>query len=207
MSKINLKKDLKDLYNPSSGEISVVDVPSMNFIMIDGSGDPNKSQEYREAIETLYSISYTLKFMVKKEKSVDYGVMPLEGLWWADDITQFSPGNKDIWKWTAMIMQPEYISEGMYQLALKQVGKKKPSPALSMARLQSFCEGLSAQIMYTGPYSDEGPAIEKLHRFIKENGYFAESITQKHHEIYLGNPGRTAPEKLKTIIRQPVTKI
>lgn len=162
MAKIDLKKELKQLYHPPTAKISIVDVPAMNFIMIDGEGDPNKSQGYRDAIESLYAISYAIKFMIKKEKSIDYGVMPLEWLWWADDMTRFAE-NKDIWKWTSMIMQPQYVSQELFKQAIEQVGKKKNLLSLAKARFQSFREGLSAQTMFIGPFADEGPSIEKLH--------------------------------------------
>ena len=204
MEKVDLKKELKHLYNPPGKEVNLVDVPPMNFVMIDGSGDPNKAKEYQDAIEALYAISYAIKFSVKKDRGIDYGVMPLEGLWWADDMSLFATANKDIWKWTAMITQPEYVTPALFKVVLQQVEKKKSLPALSKARFQSFNEGQSAQIMYLGPYSDEGPTILRIHEFIKERGYTFEGLTQKHHEIYLSDPRRTAPEKLKTIIRQPV---
>ena len=204
MTKVDLKKELKHLYNPSVKEINLVDVPPMNFVMIDGSGDPNTAQEYRDAIEVLYSISYTIKFTVRKDQGIDYGVMPLEGLWWTDDMSLFSTDNKDIWKWTAMIMQPEYVTQDLFKIALQQVEKKKDLPALSRARFQSFKEGQSAQIMFIGPYSAEGPTIKRIHDFIKDHGDTFEGLIQKHHEIYLSDPRRTAPEKLKTIIRQPI---
>ena len=204
--KIDLKKALKQFYSPPTGKFSIVDVPVMNFIMIDGEGDPNKSQEYRDAIESLYAISYTIKFIVRKEKSIDYGVMPLEGLWWADDMTRFTTGNKDIWKWTAMIMQPQYISKELFKQAIEQVGKKKNLASLASARFQSFQEGLSAQIMYLGPFSGEGPTIDKLHNYIRDSGHNFDGLNQKHHEIYLSDFRKTAPEKLKTVIRQPIVK-
>ncbi|MDD5702861.1 MAG: GyrI-like domain-containing protein [Dehalococcoidales bacterium] len=205
MTKIDLKKQLKQLYIPSTAQISIVDVPAMNFVMIDGKGDPNKAREYQDAIEALYAISYTLKFMVKKEQEIDYGVMPLEGLWWTDDMTEFNI-NKDIWKWTSMIMQPEYVSEGLFNRAMEQVAKKKALSSLSKARFQSFHEGLAAQIMYIGPFAEEGPTVEKIHSYIKDNGYVFDGLTQKHHEVYLSDFRKTAPEKLKTIIRQPIVK-
>ncbi len=126
MEKIDFKKELKYLYSPTKKEIEIVDVPGMNYLMIEGIGDPNISQDYKEAIEALYSLSYTLKFMIKKgETSVDYGVMPLEGLWWADDMIYFIQGNKEKWKWIAMIMQPPFITKELYEEALKQVIKKE----------------------------------------------------------------------------------
>jgi hypothetical protein len=201
MTKIDFKKELKHLYNPFAKKVEIVDVPMMNFLMIDGSGDPNTAQEYKDAVEALFAVSYALKFMVKKEKGVDYGVLPLEGLWWTDDMTQFSMQNKDMWKWTTMIMQPEYVTEDLVSKALEQVKNKKKPPALPKIRVESFHEGLSAQIMHIGPYSAEGPTIEKLHNLIKENGY---ELKGKHHEIYLSDPRRSAPERMKTIIRQPM---
>lgn len=202
MKKIDSKKELKHLYSASHKEPVVVDVPEMTFLMVDGEGDPNKSQEFKDAIEALYGVSYTLKFMVKKGKTaVDYVVPPLEGLWWADDLAVFSTGEKDKWKWTVMIMQPEYVTEDLFEKAVQQVEKKKNPPALSRIRLESYNEGLSAQVMHIGPYSEEGPTIERLHGLIKEKGY---NLRGKHHEIYLSDPRRSAPEKMKTIIRQPI---
>jgi len=176
----------------------------MKFVMIDGSGDPNNAQEYRDAIEVLYSISYTIKFAVRKDQGIDYGVMPLEGLWWTDDMSLFLTDNKDIWKWTSMIMQTEYVTQDLFKIALQQVEKKKDLPAITGARYQSFHEGQAAQIMFLGPYSAEGPTIIRIHDFIKAHGDTFDGLIQKHHEIYLSDPRRTAPEKLKTIIRQPI---
>ena len=158
--KVDFKKELKHLYNPSSKEATIVDVPGMNFLMVDGAGNPNTAQEYKDSVEALYSVSYSLKFMIKKgEVAVDYSVMPLEGLWWADDMTQFSVENKDIWRWTAMITQPEYVTRDLFTKAIEQVEKKKSLPALSEIRFESLHEGLAAQIMHLGPYSNEGPTI------------------------------------------------
>ncbi len=202
MKKIDLKKDLKHLYNPSAKEVVVIDVPKMNFLMIDGMGDPNKVSEFQEAIEALYSVSYTVKFMIKKGKgAVDYTVMPLEGLWWADNLNDFKALNKDKWKWTLMIMQPDFVSKDIFNKAIEQVNEKKKLAAVSKIRFESLHEGQSAQIMHIGPYSAEGPTIEKIHNFMRGKGY---SFAGKHHEIYLSDPRKTAPEKLKTIIRQPV---
>ena len=203
MSKVDFKKKLKHLYKPSAKEVSVVDVPPMNFLMIDGAGDPNISPEYKQAIEALYSLSYALKFKVKKDIGVDYVVMPLEGLWWTDDPSQFSMSNKELWKWTAMIMQPEYVTPELFEKTLAEVRRKKGLPALDKVRFETYHEGLSVQIMHIGPYAAEEPTIARLHRFIEENGY---ELNGKHHEIYLSDPRRTAPERLKTILRQPVRR-
>ena len=200
MDKVDLKKELKNLYNPSAKEVSVVDVPAMNFLVVDGEGAPT-SPQYSAAIEALFSVAYTLKFVVKKGKGIDYSVMPLEGLWWVDDMSKFSAYRKDEWKWTAMIMQPKYVTWDDFNLTVEQVKKKKNPIALPKVRFESFKEGPSAQIMYVGPFSAEEPTILKIHAHIQNGGH---ALSGKHHEIYLNNPATTAPEKLKTIIRQPM---
>jgi hypothetical protein len=198
MDKIDFKKDLKELYNPSSKEVSTVNVPNMNFLMVDGKGNPNTSQSYREAIEALFSVSYTLKFLIKKTKNINYAVMPLEGLWWVDDMAKFSAERKEEWKWTAMIMQPQFVTTQEVKASIENAREKKNLPALSKIKFQEYNEGLAAQIMYIGPYSAEGPTIQRIHAFIQEK----HTLKGKHHEIYLSDPNRTKPEKLKTIIRQ-----
>ena len=200
MDKVDLKKELKNLYNPPSKEVTVVDVPAMKFLLVNGEGAPT-SPQYREAIEALFTISYTLKFMVKKGKGIDYVVMPLEGLWWVDDMTKFSADRKDEWKWTAMIMQPKHVNANDVKEAIEQVKKKKNPAALPKVRFESFNEGPAAQIMYVGPFSAEGPTIAKIHTYIQNSGH---TLSGKHHEIYLNNPATTAQEKLKTILRQPM---
>jgi hypothetical protein len=203
MGKIDYKKELSVLYKASAKAPHVVDVPEMNFFMVDGQGDPNDSQEFTDAVEALYGLSYTLKFAIKKgPTAVDYGVPPLEGLWWADDMSVFTSGCKADWKWTLMIMQPEFVTLDLVDDAIEQVRAKKDPAALSKVRFKTFAEGLGAQILHVGPYSEEGPTIEKLHAFIQDSGH---ELTGKHHEIYLGDPRRAAPEKLRTIIRQPMT--
>lgn len=203
MEKIDYKKQFKHLYGPSAKKVEIVDVPQMNFLMVDGEGDPNTSKSFSDAIEALYLLSYTLKFMVKKGKmGVDYGVLPLEALWWADDMSAFSTGNKDAWKWTLMIMQPEFITRKMVEEATEEVQRKKKPVSLPFVRFEAFMEGKAAQIMHIGPFSDEGPTIEKVHSFIENNG--SRSLG-KHHEIYLSDIRRAAPEKWKTIVRQPMS--
>lgn len=201
MKKIDYKKELKHLYKPSPNKIEFREVPEMNFLMIDGAGDPNTSLAYKDAIEALYNLSYTLKFMIKKgEVGIDYGVMPLEGLWWVDDMSKFDQNKKEDWKWTAMIMQPEIVTKEMLAIATEEVRKKKNPKALSKIRFEAFKEGKVAQTLHIGPFSEEGPTIKKVHDFISENGY---KLNGKHHEIYLSDIRRAAPEKWKTIIRQP----
>jgi hypothetical protein len=202
MKKIDYKEELKHLYSAPAKEVEIVEVPQMNFLMIDGEGDPNTSQAFQEAVEALFSVSYTLKFMIKKGKEgIDYGVMPLEGLWWADDMSQFSTQDKDEWKWTVMIMQPGYVTANLVHKAIEQVMKKKNLTSLPKIRFEPFSEGRAAQMMHIGPFSKEGPTIEKIHHTIRENGY---ELHGKHHEIYLSDIRKAAPEKLKTIIRQPM---
>jgi hypothetical protein len=202
MGKVDLKKDFKYLYQTSARQVLQVDVPAMNYLMVDGKGDPNAVPEFGQAIEALFAVSYTLKFMVKKGAlGIDYGVMPLEGLWWADDMSKFSIEDKSNWKWTAMIVQPSFISEEMLDAAISEVQRKKNPAALSHLRFETFTEGLSAQIMHVGPFSEEGPTIAKVHQFIMANG---SKLRGKHHEIYLSDIRRAAPEKWKTIIRQPM---
>ncbi|WP_297707382.1 GyrI-like domain-containing protein [uncultured Eudoraea sp.] len=203
MEKIDYKKELKNLYKPSPKKIEFRDVPKMNFLMIEGTGDPNTSLAYKEAIEALFSLSYTLKFMIKKgESGIDYSVMPLEGLWWVDDMSKFDINKKENWKWTAMIMQPEAVTKKLVAIAIEEVRKKKNPKALSKIRFEAFSEGKAAQTLHIGPFSEEGPTIKKMHDFIIDNGH---NLSGKHHEIYLSDIRRAAPEKWKTIIRQPYT--
>jgi hypothetical protein len=203
MAKIDYKKEFKQLFKPSAKQVEIVEVPKMNFLMIDGEGDPNTSAEYQEAVEALYSIAYTLKFMVKKgDLAIDYGVLPLEGLWWMDDMSLFSVENKDDWKWTMMIMQPDVITSRLAQTAFEEVKKKKDPVALQKMRFEAYTEGKAAQIMHIGPFSEEGPTVERVHAFIEGEGCKRRG---KHHEIYLSDIRKAAPETWKTIIRQPMT--
>jgi hypothetical protein len=203
MEKIDYMKQLKHLYGPPAKKVEIVEVPQMNFLMIDGEGDPNTSPAFKDAVESLFSLSYILKFMVKKgEIGIDYGVLPLQALWWSDDMSAFITGNKDIWKWTVMIMQPEFITPALVEVATKEVQRKKKLASLSLTRFQAFKEGKAAQILHVGPFSEEGPTIEKVHSIIENSG---SQRVGKHHEIYLSDIRRAAPEKWKTIIRQPMS--
>jgi hypothetical protein len=205
MTKVDLRRDLKHLYNPSTKAVALVDVPPMNFLMLDGSGDPNTSPDYVAAIEALFTLSYALKFRVKQSPDgVDYAVMPLEGLWWVDDPSQFSMRDKGAWQWTAMIMQPPYVTAALVAEMVAETQKRKGLAALEKIRFAEYPEGLTAQIMHIGPYAAEEPTIARLHGFIAENGYTPRG---KHHEIYLKDGRRTAPEKLQTVVRQPVEKV
>ncbi len=200
MTKIDFKKELKHLYAPSRKDFTIVDVPPMNFLMADGQGDPNNSAEFQEITDALYAMSYTLKFALKP-LGVEYVVPPLEGLWWTADMAEFNPEDKTEWNWTLMIMQPEWVTAERVEQARADVARKKNPPGLSRIRFETYHEGLSVQILYVGAYADEGPTIARMHAFIEAQGY---EPNGKHHEIYLSDPRRTAPNKLKTVIRQPV---
>lgn len=202
MEKLDLRKSLKQLYQPRAGEVVDVDVPAMNFLMIDGRGDPNTSKDYAGAVEALFSLSYTLKFMVKKgAPAVDYAVMPLEGLWWVDDMSRFSTADKSNWQWTAMIMQPEFVTQALVRDALAELQRKKNLDALSRLRFEAFAEGRCAQTLHVGPFSAEGPTIERVHAFIAAAGC---KRVGKHHEIYLSDIRRADPARWKTVVRQPM---
>jgi hypothetical protein len=201
MKRIDLKKDLKVYYQPTAKEILQVEVPVFRFLMVDGIGDPNTSRAYAEAIDALYSVSYTAKFIVKKGPlKIDYAVMPLESLWWADDMAVFTTGDKAKWKWTAMIMQPDFVEREVIATAIDDVRKKKDLPGIARLRLENFAEGICAQVLHVGPFSEEAPTIARVHEFIDARS----SRTGKHHEIYLSDIRRTAPARWKTVIRQPM---
>ena len=205
MTKIDYKKELAPFYQVKKGEIVFVEVPDMNFLMIDGRGNPNTANEYKQAVEALYALAYAIKFKVKKGSiGIDFGVLPLEGLWWTDDMKEFSIDRKDIWKWTMAIMQPEFINATMVEECREEVRKKKDPPALEKIYFGPYRDGLSAQILHIGPYAEETPTINKLHSFIHDRGF---ELRGKHREIYLGDPRKSAPDKLRTIIRQPVSKV
>ena len=201
MEKIDLKKKLKALYNPTTRNVTLIDIPKMNFIMIDGQGAPESAQ-FTQAMLALYPIAYTIKFDKKKTGGPDFTVMALEGLWWAEDMKVFMPETYDRykWQWTVMMMQPDFITRRDFENAVKAAKKKKDNPALDNVRFESFTEGKSVQIMHIGPYSAEGPNIQKIHQKIAEIGG---KLSGKHHEIYLSDPRRVTPDKMKTVLRQP----
>ena len=176
----------------------------MQFIMIDGKGSPGEAQEYFDAISALYPIAFKIKFL-SKGKGKDYVVPPLEGLWWADDLNDFVEANRDQWKWTMMIMQPNWITEEMFSNAKKEAMKKKSElkETIAKVRFGKYSEGKSAQIMHIGPYSEEHPTIMKLHEYIDSNEGKFDGKEQKHHEIYLSDPRKANPKTMKTVIRQP----
>lgn len=206
MDKVDFMKKYKDLYLPTAKAVSEVTVPAMQFLMIDGQGDPN-GEAFQQAVGALYSVAFSLKFWPKKhpapEGYFEYSVPPLEGLWWIEGVDDPIAFNlpKDKWCWTAMIMQPEFVTPELVEEVKREVAVKKPSSSLKNLRLEPFNEGKAVQIMHIGPYSEEGSNVQKLVDYMSANGYRSNG---KHHEIYLGDPRRTAPEKLRTVLRHPI---
>jgi hypothetical protein len=201
VKKIDLRKEHKHLYSPSAKAVTEVKVPRFTYLMIDGQGDPNTSADYAAAVEALFSVSYTAKFMVKKGPAKqDYAVMPLEGLWWADDLSAFAANDRASWRWTMMILQPALATRQVLRAAMAEVTKKKTLGAIAKLRVESFTEGRCAQILHVGPFSEEGPTIERLHAYIGAHS----GLRGKHHEIYLTDIRRASPARWKTIIRQPM---
>ena len=199
MPTIDLKKTNRDWYAPGSSP-SVVELPPLPYLMVDGSGepDPTMNSQYREAVESLFPMAYAVRKAIKDRTDDAYVVMPLEGLWWAEDMEAFVTGDRKAWQWTLMIRIPPETGESMVTEVIADTTRRKNLPA--EVRYEVLDEGAVAQVMHIGPYSAEGPVIAGLHDFIEEQGY---ERSGKHHEIYLSDPRRTAPEKLKTVIRQP----
>ncbi len=201
MQTYDIKKELQNLYAPKSKNFEIVEVPPLDFLMVDGRGDPNTSTAYREAIEALYAASYAVRAVAKTALGRVHTVSPLEGLWSADDLNVFRTRDKSAWHWTMMIAQPEWITADLVEEALAAAGKKR-LPALELIRFERYTEGRSVQILHMGSYDDEGPTLERLHHeFLPANGL---TLTGRHHEIYLSDARRTEPVRLKTILRQPV---
>lgn len=198
--------DREQLYKASI-EPRFLRVQCISFLMVDGTGDPNTSAEYQDALAALYGLSYTLKFERKKSAGLSFRVAPLEGLWWADEMREFSIERKGDGKWTAMVAQPDEVTPEMVQAAVEAVRAKKHLQALDRVRLEPFEEGWGAQVLHLGPYAEEGLTIDKLHRYIHEHGYTFDGTHEKHHEIYRSDPRRTAPDRVKTILRQPVVPL
>ena len=202
MDKVDLRRDIAS-YAAPRGRFEVVTVPAQQYLMIDGHGDPNTASAYREALETLYPMVYGLKFHSARVLGRDHTVMPLEGLWWADDMDSFTQArDKSRWSWTLMILVPAWIDEAAYETVRVEVAAKGKAPALDLLRRAELDEGLVVQTLHIGPYDDEGPVLARMHHeFIPQQGL---TMSGRHHEIYLGDPRRTAPERLRTILRQPV---
>jgi len=210
METIDLRKQMKDVWTPPVGKVVLVTVPAMPYLVVEGTGNPNRSQAFPDAIQALYSMAYSLKFGAKTAGVADWKVMPLEALWWTtsgknvSDADFEGKGGEDI-AWKALLMQPTVVTANMLEQAKAEVvRKKKDVPALSRLRLETWAEGLCVQTMYVGPYDGERATIEMMHAWTATNGY---RVRGRHHELYVGDPNRSAPEKLKTILRQPVEKV
>lgn len=203
MDKYDVKKQLKELYAPRARDFEVVTVPPLNYLMLDGHGNPGTAPAYAAALEALFSVSYAVKF-ASKHAARDYVVGPLEGLWTADDPDAFTRGEKDSWKWTMMIQQPGWIGAAEVQDGVAKAATKNV-PGLDLLRLETLDEGLSVQILHLGSYDDEAPTLARLHHdYMPANGF---GFAGLHHEVYLSDARRVAPEKLKTILRQPVRRL
>lgn len=200
--KLDLKKQIT-AYGAPRGVFEVVEVPPLQYLMVDGQGDPNTSQEYVDAVSTLYPVAYRLKFLSKNDLGRDHVVMPLEGLWWSDDMAAFTTArDKSQWSWTMMILIPDWIEPAHFEAARSAVEAKGGAPALDRLRLAPLEEGRCVQTLHVGPYDAEGPLLERMHHdFIPGEGL---RMRGRHHEIYLADPRRTAPDRLRTILRQPV---
>jgi hypothetical protein len=200
--KVDLKREFAALYRVARAP-SLVQVPSLPFLMLDGKGDPNGS-EFQDAVGALYAVAYTLKFDLKKAGRLDWTIGPLEGLWWGTPIglAPTTPDERARLRWTGMIVQPDEVTAEDVERARTLAASKKDLPALPRLRFEIFDEGLSAQVLHVGPYSEEPMTVRRLHAFIREEGHRPRG---RHHEIYLGDPRRTDPRKLRTILRQPVS--
>jgi len=198
----DIKKARSALYSGKVGEFTLLDVPEQAYLMVDGHGNPGTAVAYQQALEALYSVSYTIRFAAKKALGRVHVVGPLEGLWWADDMDAFTARAKDDWDWTMMIYQPEWISPDLVSESIAAAGKKKALPALDRLRFETLTEGLSVQTLHVGSYDDEGPVLKRMHHeYMPEHNL---TFTGKHHEIYLSDPRKVEAAKLKTILRQPV---
>lgn len=212
MDKLDYKKEYKYLYMPKTKPM-IIEVPEMTFIMVDGKGNPNTCDDYKNALEVLYGLSYGIKMSkmngTQPEGYFEYVMPPLEGLWWVDDCS-FDGRNisdKNKFCWTSMIRQPEFVIPEVFERAKEVLLKKKPNLNLSAARLTKYTEGLCCQVMHIGSYDDEPAAIDKLEKYILESGYVNDiTRVRRHHEIYLGDPRKTAPKRLRTVIRHPIRK-
>ncbi len=202
MQSYDVKKALPELYAPKPGDFHVVDVPELAFLMLDGHGDPNTSEAYRDAIEALYTASYSVRAVAKAQVETVHTVGPLEGLWSADDPAAFRARDKAAWDWTMMINQPDWITAEMVDEALTTARKKKGLPTLDLVRFERYAEGLSVQILHVGSYDDEAPTLERLHQeYMPTHGL---DFNGRHHEVYLSDARKTEPAKLRTVLRQPV---
>lgn len=199
--KIDLKREL-DGYAARRGEFELLTIDPRRYLMLDGSGDPNRAPRYEQVLATIFPVAYALKFLSKNELGRDYVVPPLEGLWWAEDMTTFLTREKSRWSWTMFSLVPDWIDDALVDTA-RATAAGKGAPLVDELRVETLDEGLCVQTLHVGPYDDEGPVLQRMHtEFIADAGL---SLTGRHHEIYLSDPRRTDPSRLRTILRQPVT--
>lgn len=198
----DVKRDLKSCYAPTNTDWALVEVPDQAFIAIDGAGDPNTVARYGDAVAALYAVAYTAKFAAKAAGH-DFVVAPLEGLWWSDDLDAFTSGTRDAWQWRMLISMPAWVTAGDVEKARDTALAKKELPAIAEVRHTTLSEGRCAQALHHGPYADEAPLLARLHdEWLGEHGLAMRGV---HHEVYLSDPRRTAPDRLRTVLRQPVT--
>jgi len=210
VDRYDIKREYRELYTCSAEEFTEVHVPEFAYLAVDGKGDPNSSQEYADAVAALYSAAYTAKFTSKKVLGRDFVVGPLEGLWWSEDMTAFHARDKSSWSWRMLIVQPPWVTDEMMTGAVaaaadRSAAKKKPLPSLPRVHPFRMTEGRCLQILHIGPYDEEGPTLERLHAQVMPA--LGLGFAGEHHEIYLGDPRRSAPERLRTVLRQPVTEV
>lgn len=203
-AKVDFKKTL-DSYRSAAGVFRIVDVPARQFFMVDGHGDPNRDPAYTDALQALYPVAYKMKFASKTDLGRDYVVPPLEGLWWAEDMEAFTTSrDKSRWDWTMMLMVPDWISRELFDSAVERVAAKDAPTRLGEVRFETFAEGLAVQTLHVGSFDDEGPVLDRMHHeFIPNNNL---TLTGKHHEVYFSDFRKTAPERLRTLLRQPVAR-
>ncbi|MDT0266886.1 GyrI-like domain-containing protein [Streptomyces sp. DSM 44915] len=205
MTRYDIKRELKWVYAPRNRDWELVEVPAQRFIAVDGAGDPNTSDDYARAVEALYTVAYAIKFTSKRALERDFVVGPLEGLWWSDRYEAFTSRAKDEWRWRMLISQPDWITEAAVEDAKRTTMAKKGLPAIPDVQLRTLEEGTSAQLLHVGSYDDEAPALARLH-----DAYLAAHRlrpTGHHHEVYLSDPRRTEPARLRTVLRQPVLPV
>lgn len=204
MQTIDYRAANRFLLNPKPGIVELIQIPPTRYLMLDGQGDPNTSEDYRGSFAALYGLAYGLKFHYKKQEDIDYNLLAIEGLWWADPAGSFSMDQRKNWLWTMMLSIPEFIPDSLIQTFKIELMRKKNIPQMEQLYTSWLDEGVCFQIMHIGPYAAEPPTIQFLHSEIQSQGY---TLRGKHHEIYLGDPRKSKPEKLKTILRQPVSRI
>lgn len=205
MDKFDFKREFKEIYSPSAKDFSLIDIPSFRYLAVDGSGDPETAQEFTDAFSAIYPVAYTLKMTGKKRDGRDFVVGPVSATWSSKVKSAFVTGDREKWDWTVLVPLPDWIPDAEVEEARTAVAAKSNPASIGKLHILELNEGLCVQILHRGPYEDEAPVLERMHNeFMPESGL---EFNGDHHEIYLSDPGRTAPEKLKTILRQPVRRV